>query len=34
MPEPQRLVIATNGTRVQLADEIGRATNLVPDGPP
>lgn len=29
---PQRLVISIDGTRVQLVDELGRATNLVADG--
>lgn len=29
---PQRLVIAIDGARVQLVDEIGRATTLVADG--
>jgi hypothetical protein len=29
---PQRLVISIEGTRVQLVDELGRATNLVADG--
>jgi hypothetical protein len=29
---PQRLVIAVDGTRVQVVDELGRATNLVADG--
>lgn len=29
---PQRLVISIDGTRVQIVDELGRATNLVADG--
>jgi hypothetical protein len=29
---PQRLVISIDGTRVQVVDEFGRATNLVADG--
>ena len=29
---PQRLVISLDGLRVQLVDELGRATNLVADG--